>query len=72
MRMRTALTILGTAMLIQWNIESYKAMYRALEKGYRGQEAEMMADCENLTIFEYPFIMPGRKLAKVSYFRNHP
>jgi len=72
MRIRTAATLFGAAMLIQGNIESYRAMYKTLEKGYRGQKAEMMADCEGLTIFEYPFIMPGRKLAKVVYRNNHP
>ena len=67
MRIRTALTILGTAMIVQGNIESYRSMYRTLEKGYRGHEAEMMADCEDLTVVEYPFIMPGRELAKLIY-----
>jgi len=72
MRIRTAATLLGVAMLVQGNIESYRAMHKTLEKGYRGLEAEMTADCENLTVFEYPFIRPGRELAKMFYGKNHP
>ena len=65
--------VLGAATMITWgNAGSYQSMRRALQKGYRGQEAEMMADCENLTMIEYPFIIPGRQIAKFVYNRNHP
>ena len=67
MRMKYALALGAVAMITWGNVGSYQSMKKTLQEGYRGQEAEMMANCENLTIFEYPFIMPGRELAKILY-----
>ena len=69
MRMKYVLALSAVAMIAWGNVGSYQSMKRALKKGYRKQEAEMMADCEDLTVVEYPFIMPGRTLAKIMYER---
>ena len=67
MRMKYALVFGAAAMIVWGNVGSYQSMKKTLHKGYRGQEAEMMADCEDLSVVEYPFIMPGRTLAKMIY-----